>query len=168
MLQYSININWSNEDGGYIATIPEFKNLSAFGVTYEEALKEAEVVVEGYIEELNEKNLPIPYPNVLSTYSGQTRLRMPLDLHQRLAEEAQRQEVSLNSYMVYLLSMNYAIDKVLSTPKEQHLHIEKRYYVQSDTENYDENGRKASKKRFRIDDELETLLKIPQENEGEF
>ena len=112
MMKYSVSIVWSEEDKGFIAVIPEFKNLSAFGETYEEALKQAEVAADGYIGTLKEENLPLPEPNKLSDYSGQIRLRMPRLLHQVLAEEAVRQDVSLNTYMVSLLSMNYGVNKI--------------------------------------------------------
>ena len=36
--------------------------------------------------------------------SGQLRLRIPKDLHKDLALSADRQGVSLNTYMIYLLS----------------------------------------------------------------
>lgn len=53
IMEYSINIIWSDEDNGYIATVPEFRNLSAFGKTSEEALKEAKIILDVYIETLN-------------------------------------------------------------------------------------------------------------------
>jgi len=49
---YTINLKWSNEDKGYIATVPEFPGLSAFGSTSEEALKEAHIAVAGFVESL--------------------------------------------------------------------------------------------------------------------
>lgn len=116
MLHYTINIAWSDEDEGYIATIPEFRNLSAFGVTYEEALNEAKVVAEEYIETFKTEGLPLPEPLKISEYSGQIRLRMPRDLHQKLTIEAQRQGTSLNTYMVHLLSMNYGLCRWLEVP----------------------------------------------------
>ncbi len=112
MMKYSVSIVWSEEDEGFIAVIPEFKNLSAFGETYEEALKQAEIAADGYIETLKEEKLPLPEPNKLSDYSGQIRLRMPRLLHQVLSEEAVRQDISLNTYMVSLLSMNYGVNKI--------------------------------------------------------
>ncbi|MCK9594216.1 MAG: toxin-antitoxin system HicB family antitoxin [Candidatus Omnitrophica bacterium] len=123
MGKYSINIVWSDEDAGFIATIPEFKNLSAFGNTYEEALKEAETVLEGYIESLKAENVPLPEPHKISEYSGQTRLRMPRDLHQAIALGAQRQGVSQNTYMVMLLSMNYTINSMLPIIEHAGEHI---------------------------------------------
>ena len=108
MFKYSIDIIWSDEDQGYIATVPEFKNLSAFGETYEDALKEAKIAIEAYIESYAEEKLPIPEPAKQLNYSGQLRLRMPRELHQKLSVEAMRQDVSLNTFMIYLLSSNYA------------------------------------------------------------
>ncbi len=40
----------------------------------------------------------------MKKYSGQIRLRMPKALHCFLVEEANKQGVSLNQYMVYLLA----------------------------------------------------------------
>ena len=50
MDKYSINIMWTDEDEGYIATIPEFPGLSAFGESPEEAIGEAKIALAGFIE----------------------------------------------------------------------------------------------------------------------
>ncbi len=42
MKDYHINIFWSEEDGGYIADIPDLEACSAFGATPEEALREVQ------------------------------------------------------------------------------------------------------------------------------
>jgi len=123
MEHYSINITWSNEDEGYVATVPEFKNLSAFGETQDEALKEARIVLEGYIEAYKTDNIPLPEPHQAADYSGQTRLRMPRDLHRALAIASQRQGVSLNTYMIMLLSTNYALNSVLKVSGRDGKHI---------------------------------------------
>lgn len=39
-VKYAIEIFYSEEDGGYIAVVPELPGCSAFGETPEEALKE--------------------------------------------------------------------------------------------------------------------------------
>jgi predicted RNase H-like HicB family nuclease len=44
MSDYHINIFFSDEDGGYIADIPDLEACSAFGKTPEEALHEASVI----------------------------------------------------------------------------------------------------------------------------
>ena len=107
MKNYSINIIWSDEDEAYIATIPEFPGLSAFGETEEEAIKEAKIALEGFIKVFEEDGCTIPEPQTLSEFSGQTRIRLPKSLHAKLARQADREGVSLNSYMVHLLSENH-------------------------------------------------------------
>ncbi len=69
MFKYSINMFWSNEDQGYIALVPEFKNLSAFGETPEEALKEARILIQDYIEIYKEEGIPIPKPITVASNS---------------------------------------------------------------------------------------------------
>lgn len=117
MNNYSINISWSDKDQGFIATIPEFKNLSAFGKTYEDALEQAKTVLDAYIEVYIQDGETLPEPNKISSYSGQVRLRMPKDMHHQLASQAQKQGVSLNTYMVSLLAVNHGIVKA-GTSKE--------------------------------------------------
>lgn len=101
---YGLEIFWSAEDEGYIATCPDFPGLSAFGETREEAAKEAEIALGLFVEEYEEKGKPLPEPAGLDSFSGQLRLRMPKSLHRKLAESARREETSLNQYIVYLLS----------------------------------------------------------------
>jgi predicted RNase H-like HicB family nuclease len=65
--KYRIEIFWSEEDGGYIANIPELKYTSAFGETREEALHEAQIAEELHLETLEKMGRIAPEPNVRST-----------------------------------------------------------------------------------------------------
>jgi len=112
MEKYSINIIWSDEDEGYIATIPEFPGLSAFGDTPEEAIEEANIALAGFIEVFKEDGCKIPEPQTLNTFSGQTRLRLPKSLHSKLSQQANREGVSFNTYMVQLLSENHVKNQI--------------------------------------------------------
>jgi predicted RNase H-like HicB family nuclease len=51
--RYEIDILWSDEDGGYIANVPDLKYCSAFGETYEEALKEVKIANSNRCESLS-------------------------------------------------------------------------------------------------------------------
>ena len=45
--EYTINIQYSKEDECYIASVPELgPYISAFGETYEDALKEIQIVID--------------------------------------------------------------------------------------------------------------------------
>ena len=46
---YHINIFYRDEDGGYIADIPDLKACSAFGATAEEALREVELAKRAWL-----------------------------------------------------------------------------------------------------------------------
>lgn len=62
MKDYHINIFYSDEDGGYIADIPDLKSCSAFGKTPEEALKEVEIAKAAWLEVARHEGKPIPPP----------------------------------------------------------------------------------------------------------
>ena len=62
MKDYHINIFFSDEDGGYIADIPDLKACSAFGATAEEALKEVEVAKAAWLDAARAAGKPIPSP----------------------------------------------------------------------------------------------------------
>ena len=112
MFKYSINLTWSDEDESYVAIVPEFPGLSAFGETPEEAVKEAKIAIEGFIKVFKEDGDEIPEPDKLRPFSGQIRLRLPKSLHSSLSNEAKRDNVSLNTYIVQLLSEKNSLESV--------------------------------------------------------
>lgn len=62
MKDYHINIFYSEEDGGYIADIPDLEACSAFGITPEDALKEVRIAKDAWIEAARSEGKPIPSP----------------------------------------------------------------------------------------------------------
>ena len=63
MSDYHINIFYSEEDGGYIADIPDLDSCSAFGETPEEALAEVKRAKEAWLQAAQEAGKPIPTPS---------------------------------------------------------------------------------------------------------
>jgi predicted RNase H-like HicB family nuclease len=59
---YHINVFYSDEDGGYIADIPDLEACSAFGASPEEALAEVERTKEAWLNAAREAGRPIPEP----------------------------------------------------------------------------------------------------------
>ncbi len=104
MLNYSFSVTWSDEDEGYIAICPEFSGLSAFGDTAEEAITELKVAIGLATETYQAEGWDIPQPRQLPEYSGKLLLRMPKSLHGKLAQQAEVEGVSLNTFVVTLLS----------------------------------------------------------------
>ena len=62
MSDYHINIFYSEEDGSYIADIPDLESCSAFGETAEKALTELERAKAAWLETARESGKPIPPP----------------------------------------------------------------------------------------------------------
>ena len=62
MKDYHINIFHSEEDGGYIADIPDLEACSAFGQTPSEALSEVETAKTAWIEAAQAEGKPVPEP----------------------------------------------------------------------------------------------------------
>ena len=62
MKDYHINIFYSEEDGGYIADIPDLQVCSAFGNTPEEALAEVKQAKAAWLEAAEAAGKPTPEP----------------------------------------------------------------------------------------------------------
>jgi len=62
MKDYHINIFYSQEDGGYIAGIPDLRTCSAFGATPAEALAELEQAKTAWLEAARGAGKAIPRP----------------------------------------------------------------------------------------------------------
>ncbi len=62
MKDYHINIFYSQEDGEYIADIPDLKYCSASGATPEEALREVLIAKALWLEAAQANHKPIPEP----------------------------------------------------------------------------------------------------------
>ena len=62
MKDYHINVFYSEEDGGYIADIPDLKYCSAFGNTPVEAVTEVVIAKEAWLEVAAKHGDPIPKP----------------------------------------------------------------------------------------------------------
>ncbi|MCK4629343.1 MAG: type II toxin-antitoxin system HicB family antitoxin [Sedimentisphaerales bacterium] len=63
MKDYHINIFFSEEDGGYIADIPDLTACSAFGSTPQEALEQVQLAKKAWIEAAQAEGKPVPPPN---------------------------------------------------------------------------------------------------------
>jgi predicted RNase H-like HicB family nuclease len=63
MTDYHINIFPSEEDGGYIADIPDLAHCSAFGETPESALAEVLMAKAAWIDAARAEGKPIPRPS---------------------------------------------------------------------------------------------------------
>lgn len=82
-----------SEGGGYMAALPDLPGCFADGATIDEAINEARDAFTAWADAEQQDQGQLPTPK---TYSGQFVQRMPKTLHQRLAQRAQIEGVSLN------------------------------------------------------------------------
>ena len=60
--RYEVIIYWSDEDGAFIAEVPELPGCASDGQTYEEALANVQVIIDEWIETASELGRAIPEP----------------------------------------------------------------------------------------------------------
>ena len=60
--RYAIEIFWSEEDGCFVACVPDLDNCAAWGMTHEEALAQAHVAIRADLTSRRRYGVPIPEP----------------------------------------------------------------------------------------------------------
>ena len=68
-IKYEMIIYWSQEDKAFIVEVPELSGCMADGATYQEAVANAEVVIQEWIETARELGRPIPQPKGRLVYA---------------------------------------------------------------------------------------------------
>ncbi len=127
-LEYYLNKKYPftvypSEDGGYVAAIEELPGCITQGETIEEVKDMIEDAKRAWITVTYEDGREIPLPRTEEVYSGKFVVRIPKYLHRRLAEQANKESVSLNQYVQAILAAGTAgqderIDKLTREVQE--------------------------------------------------
>jgi len=94
--RYTYRVMWSEEDGEYVGLCAEFPSLSWLDDSPEAALEGIRRVVAEVATDLGARGEPVPEPIAVRQYSGRFMVRIPPEVHRRLALEAAESGVSLN------------------------------------------------------------------------
>ena len=94
--RYTYRVTWSEEDKEYVGLCAEFSSLSWLARTPEAALKGIRKVVADVVKDMQESGEPLPEPLASRQYSGKFMVRVPPEVHRRLAIQAAESGVSLN------------------------------------------------------------------------
>lgn len=94
--RYTYRVTWSEEDEEYVGLCVEFPSLSWLAESPEEALQGIRQVVADVVADMEIGGEPIPEPIAVKKYSGKFMVRVPPELHRRLALEAAESGISLN------------------------------------------------------------------------
>jgi predicted HicB family RNase H-like nuclease len=93
---YTYRVTWSPEDNEHLGLCAEFPSLSWLAKTPEAALKGIAKVVADVVADMQASGEPVPEAMAEKHYSGEFRVRIPPQLHRKLALMATEQGVSLN------------------------------------------------------------------------
>ena len=107
-LPYRLELVPDTEEGGFVASYPELRGCLTSGETAEAALKNAQDCKREWLTVALADGYEIPEPASDEEYSGQFKLRLPKSLHRALAENSEREGISMNQYCLYLLTKNNA------------------------------------------------------------
>ena len=61
-IKYELIIYWNKEDNAFIVDVPELPGCMADGVTYEEAVTNAQKVIEEWVKTAHSLGRPVPEP----------------------------------------------------------------------------------------------------------
>jgi predicted HicB family RNase H-like nuclease len=101
---YTYRISWSPNDREYVATCAEFPSLSWLDEDQFAALKGVKQLVAEVVDDLGARGETIPPPIADQQFSGKFLVRLPPELHRRLALEAAEAGVSLNRLASFKLT----------------------------------------------------------------
>jgi antitoxin HicB len=106
-------------DGGYSAEILEFPGCFSQGDTAEEAVKNLEDAARNWIAAALEQGLRIPEPTGDHDYSGKIALRLPRSTHRKAIQMAEREGVSLNTFLVDAISARTGAEDLYARLEER-------------------------------------------------
>ena len=98
-------VEWSDEDGSYVGSVPGWIGPCCHGDDEAKVYKDLCDVVDEWIEIYQKDGRPLPSPTARS-YSGKFVLRTGPDLHQALSVRAMLEGESLNTFVVRTLRKN--------------------------------------------------------------
>ena len=101
--KYNISVRFGEFEGDacYEATIKELPKIAEYAEAYALAIDTIETLAQLYAEQGRQFPQPAITP---SSYSGRITLRLPKSLHHSVAQMAEAEEVSLNSFITSALS----------------------------------------------------------------
>jgi len=112
-LPYTIEVikDESEEYSGWFARVVELPGCMTQADTFTELSEMIQEAMTAWIETALEDGEKIPKPGLVEDYSGRFVIRIPRSLHKELMELAEREGVSLNTYV------NVALGKTVGQEK---------------------------------------------------
>ena len=94
---YTYRVHWSQDDGEYVGTVAELPSVSWLAEDRMEAFIGIQRVAEEIVADMEASGETPPAAIADRHYSGKFQVRVPEEVHRRLAIRAAEQGVSLNA-----------------------------------------------------------------------
>jgi predicted HicB family RNase H-like nuclease len=94
--KYTYRVTWSEDDNEYVGLCAEFSSLSWLADTPEKALKGIRNLVADVLLDMDKTGEPAPEPIAIKHFSGKFMVRVPPEIHRKLAIQAAESGISLN------------------------------------------------------------------------
>ena len=94
--RYTYRVTWSEDDNEYVGLCAEFSSLSWLAKKPETALKGIRKLVKDVVKDMHNQGETVPEPIACKHYSGKFIVRVPPQVHRKLAIQAAESGVSLN------------------------------------------------------------------------
>lgn len=102
--RYTYRVTWSEDDNEYVGLCAEFPSLSWLSATPEAALRGIRKLVAEVVDDMKSRDETIPEPIACRRYSGKFMVRIPPDVHRKLAIRAAESGISINRVVSSKLS----------------------------------------------------------------
>ncbi len=103
--KYTYRVTWSEDDNEYVGLCAEIPSLSWLADTQDKALKGIRKLMTDVLLDMGINGEIIPEPFACKHYSGKFMVRVPPDVHRKLAIQAAEAGVSLNRIASSKLSL---------------------------------------------------------------
>jgi predicted HicB family RNase H-like nuclease len=94
--KFTYRVTWSEDDNEYVGLCAEFPSLSWLADSPEKALKGIRTMVAEVVFDMQKNGENIPEPIACKHYSGKFMVRIPPEVHRKLAIQAAESGISLN------------------------------------------------------------------------
>nr|WP_315024807.1 type II toxin-antitoxin system HicB family antitoxin [uncultured Aminipila sp.] len=121
-LEYYMSLNYpvvilQEGDGSFFMEYTDLPGCMTCGTNMEQLLAMGKDAKEQWFKSALEKNMNIPEPKLVEEYPDNFKLRLPKSMYKQLALCAKNEGVSMNQYILYLLSQNFAFDCAMKMAK---------------------------------------------------
>jgi antitoxin HicB len=114
-LKLNYPIELIEEEGRFVATIPDLPGCASFGDSADEAVEAVKETKKLWIEARLATGEAVPEPHSIGDYSDKFVLRISRSLHEALDHGARKEGTSLNQYVATLLAERNAIAELKRT-----------------------------------------------------